>query len=472
MEEVKKSDDNNSYVMVVQSNHVSRILDAVQGDDLDRLHHPNKKRQRSCRKCKFITVYNAISPIALPPHARQNICVAYHVPNRTETLNLAIMQACTALSEALALAAAAATTRTTTTTTSPPLKVRINSLPKALGETHIHIDETMVNGGITFELTRSASKADVVLSFVEIQESNDYRWGICDGSEAMKVSSALNHNAAREVNIGLINTTTGVDLHPEKTHASMPVSRAYFKMDELLHSGIVQRYITDGNNSSSSSGVLTRTGIDFGASPGGWTQSLRKTNTLTQVLSIDPGCIAERVMQLNGITHAKCNFTSNEAVQEIITLVQQQPLSLLVCDANIDPPKLLAAMEKCLQNVVANMNEQQQNLTTSSTTSSTTSTTATGGGNSRDIRRSDIFSSGGCVLLLTFKFPFKSSDNVHKHLKTILDMLPGWLSTFFGCRDEDNIQFEILYLHANSEAERTLVARYGGVGSGGGGDSC
>lgn len=445
MEEVKESDNDNNYVMVVQSNHVSRILDAVKGDDLDLHRHPNKKRQRSCRKCKFITVYNAISPMALPPHARQNICVAYHVPNRTETLNLAIMQACDVLSAMLGAA--------TTTTTSPPLKVRINSLPKALGETHIHIDETMVNGGITFELTRSASKADVVLSFVEIEESKDYRWGICDGSEALKVSSMLNHNAAREVGIGLINTTTGVDVHPEKTHTKMPVSRAYFKMDELLHyhNGIVQRYITDGNDDSSSSGAPIRTGIDFGASPGGWTQALRQTNTLTQVLSIDPGCIAERVLRLNGITHAKCNFTSNEAVQEIVTLVKQQPLSLLVCDANIDPPKLLAAMETTMQKVV----EELQNTTTAATSS----TSATHGGNNRGIRRSDIFSSKGCVLLLTFKFPFKSSDNVNKHLKTILDMLPGWLTTFFGCRGEDNVQFEILYLHANSEAERTLVAR-------------
>ena len=633
------TDNLQHYVLSCQSNHASRIIKAVNGIDLDLVNKPTTKtRQRSVRNCKFVTVIDAASPIHLPPHARMNICRAFQVPNKTSTLEMAISQA----SASLLYSQSCSTT---------PLIVRINTIPKTL-DPLITLDINPTTN-TTYALTRSASKCSLVISFVQIKKDEEYRWGICTGLEALEITSKLNHNAAAEVKIGLINTSTGVDLDPA-TLPTAPVSRAYFKMQELLdvhglnnnedaadsisssssssssptvqivaqqlihynqrnvtsffncftstvelydlktntiklntndflaryktvlnhsltlkaivtarvlvtskegdatwsyiidfeqYSGLVAPVGTELNGSTGLSSPsennivvmykviskntkhpdkntdnddvsihrvwvtvdnkniglsehqelservlaslvlqqclericqeegkpqntllnveyisvldckksgLQKSAIDFGASPGGWTQVLRQSKTVTHVLSIDPGCVADRVMQLGGVTHARCNFMSEEAISNISTLGMACPFSFLVCDANIDPPKLLEAIANTMNQAVIQMNAMKAMKELKENSDSTS------------YRLADLFQSN-CKLVLTFKFPYKSKNNVAKHMNKINEMLPDWLRTFSDLNeDDDDVKYEVVYLHANSEAERTIIAHIGG----------
>ena len=48
-------------------------------------------------------------------------------------------------------------------------------------------------------------------------------------------------------------------------------------------------------------------------------------------------------------------------------------------------------------------------------------------------------------------------------MNKINEMLPDWLRTFSDLNeDDDDVKYEVVYLHANSEAERTIIAHIGG----------
>ena len=89
---------------------------------------------------------------------------------------------------------------------------------------------------------------------------------------------------------------TGLDLDPA-TPPTAPVSRAFFKMHELLQ--------TDAFGMRERRGCPT--GLDLGAAPGGWTQALRLSGAALRVLAVDPGRVAKRVMDL-GVTHTGGTF--------------------------------------------------------------------------------------------------------------------------------------------------------------------
>ncbi|KAL4532313.1 hypothetical protein Ndes2526B_g08218 [Nannochloris sp. 'desiccata'] len=143
--------------------------------------------------------------------------------------------------------------------------------------------------------------------------------------------------------------------------------------------------------------------IDVGAAPGGWTQVLAET--MDTVVAIDPAALHADVLALTNVVHIRQQ--SQAATEEIIAAVgQDKTIDLLVCDINRHPEEMISILKPLL----------------------------------------GMLRSGG-MIILTLKYRGKGKEKAGGVEKLKEELGPGFHKV------------KILWLTANTENERTAVAR-------------
>jgi 23S rRNA U2552 (ribose-2'-O)-methylase RlmE/FtsJ len=270
----------------------------------------------------------------------------------------------------------------------------------------------------------------------------DYRWGAMDGAEAHWMNGRLNDGAHDDFKVECMDYLTGADVVAVASGeggggvreggvdgaaagvSDSPVSRAFWKMHQTIEehlqapqsfgSGWWAQCCDDGS------------GLDLGASPGGWTQALcgggsgRLTagnedkadqagkdggggggdgaRSMARVLAIDKGTVAERVLDLGGVTHAALDFRTPEAADAIAA---SAPYSCIVCDANIDADIIVGVISDTLLAAARAM------VTPAATAAGAAADAAAKGaaeGAGSAVARGRLFRNP-CVFVLTLKFP-------------------------------------------------------------------
>lgn len=147
-----------------------------------------------------------------------------------------------------------------------------------------------------------------ILCVVYSYEHSLFRWGIVD--RAFFESQAMSSTA---ITASLASTYS-------LQESVAPVSRAYFKMSE-----IVAHYLPSLGWMHSRVGA----GIDVGASPGGWSQVL--ATLCKHVLAIDPGVLLFSSPHVQHLPHV----AQAPQVQTAIAALAA-PVTYIVCDMNMD----------------------------------------------------------------------------------------------------------------------------------------
>jgi hypothetical protein len=271
------------------------------------------------------------------------------------------------------------------------------------------------SGPLNFTL--SASRANYIISVIEVIENRKYMFGIATNDEHWSsMNSKFNDAAAGDVWIEPTNPQTGIDLNPllniKDFHA--PVSRAYYKLDQIFDD-----YPFPTINASGS-------GIDLGSSPGGWTQILHARAKLSKVLSIDPGILAHRVENLTGVKHCKHDFTSESAQQEMICC---SPFSHVVCDASTNASEVFSKIVGTFDKVYEKLKSENNGMLLTLPSQ----------------------------MIVTIKMPYKTAQSQNRILKKIGDELPSIVATMKKWSGSEDALFKVVHQMANSDNERTVI---------------
>jgi 23S rRNA C2498 (ribose-2'-O)-methylase RlmM len=220
----------------------------------------------------------------------------------------------------------------------------------------------------------------------------------------------LNYAAAEEIVVIPADNTNGHDII-ENVPSIVPLSRAYYKLDEIW-----KCYLSNLVSSTWEWGGIA---MDLGACPGGWTQVLVHEMGFQNVLSVDPGILSDRVLNLSQVTHIRNNILSAD-------ITSHGPFSILVCDASDVWIKILeqietVVVEKCEWSLPS-------------------------------------------VCIITLKLPFKTLKSVKRHVDRIQNVIPVFLQRIsrkmFPGKGDIQIQSSIVHLMSNSSSERTLLATF------------
>ena len=314
------------YCVLVNHAYVDRVQRALGGSVAGDLEPTQPHGSR------YLATIGSSSPASLMAMGRKEVSRALCVPHAATTFDEAVAAICAAICVGADPAA---------TLGRPPL-LRIDTVPK-VGFGDVTSAAMLAaaaaggdGGGDALELTRSASKAVLVVNLVRVTDV-DFRWGIVDARAAQVLGEQLNHHAAKEAQVQRMEEDneptdgagTGAVLSAAAGVSNAPVSRAFWKLQQL----IVEHLAAPGSFGQQhgkwwDAVVAARgCGLDLGSSPGGWTQALRGggPGTLSpsglaatpRCLSFDKGPMASRVLRLGGVTHAALDFTSLEAAQAI-----------------------------------------------------------------------------------------------------------------------------------------------------------
>eukprot|EP00563_Minutocellus_polymorphus_P001575 CAMPEP_0181040614 /NCGR_PEP_ID=MMETSP1070-20121207/11141_1 /TAXON_ID=265543 /ORGANISM="Minutocellus polymorphus, Strain NH13" /LENGTH=532 /DNA_ID=CAMNT_0023118633 /DNA_START=25 /DNA_END=1623 /DNA_ORIENTATION=+ len=282
-------------------------------------------------------------------------------------------------------------------------------------------------------MTQSIAKSSCILSAVfdsmmELHVASNSRnpptscyWGVTATSEHAAMINKLNDFAKKEVRVAKPEDATCVD--------ATPTSRAYYKLAQIF-----EEYLTPSMLSAEVDGVLC-SGLDLGASPGGWTQVLFN-NGLRPVISVDPGLLAPRVEGLDGIRYIKGDFNGDNAI--IRGIADQSPYTAIVCDANITHG-IDEKITRMIGRVAGELGkgEGQTSLITLP-----------------------------AVFILTLKFAYKTEQSMKRNYIAAMKMIPNLLMNIIDAqcrvakcsRDHVACRYTVLHLHANSDSERTVLA--------------
>ena len=289
------------------------------------------------------------------------------------------------------------------------------------------------------KLALSASAVTVVVSVV-FTSQHTALWGIaCNSEHFEKLNQRLNDFATKEVIVEATDSKSGLDKSTSSSLSQdIPVSRAHYKLaqvfeDENLLDKIASLRCIDGPGKDSKHLLLNHgSGLDVGASPGGWTQVLHNQLCIPTV-ALDPAVLAKRVESLKGVTHIRAELNSKEA---IAGLSQHAPYSTIVCDACLSNPKAL--IEKIIEALESVKKILKEN------------------GNEKQVITFPL-----CTVF-TLKFPHKTTNSVARFIETTSDALPGYfrrISALDGVGDIE-ITYKICHLFANSISERTVIALF------------
>lgn len=294
------------------------------------------------------------------------------------------------------------------------------------------------------QLTYSATKARCVVSIIicassELSKHQIY-WGVSTSEQHWnELNEKMNDNATREILLKTTDSITGLNVSSQHVPAETPVSRAYYKLAQIFEDRNTLEMISSmhGLKNASVSPIdklLSHgSGIDIGASPGGWTQVMHSKLNIPTIAAVDPGILAQRVSSLQGVQHIRNDIASDETIKCLAT---HAPFSLVVCDACVDVAVLF---EKILQSLEG-ISSLLQNP-------------------------SEVFAWPLCFVV-TLKFPYKTSSSIERHMDranaTISEFLEKIKSVGFGngyqLAEDVEVKYKIYHLFANSVAERCLIA--------------
>jgi 23S rRNA C2498 (ribose-2'-O)-methylase RlmM len=215
----------------------------------------------------------------------------------------------------------------------------------------------------------------------------------------------MNQEAAGEIGVEPADSTTGKEV---KANVDMkaPLSRAYYKLDQVWQDFLEPLNLPLSEGSA----------VDIGACPGGWTQVLVHRMGMSQVVSVDPGRPADRILDLPQVTHAHCAMAYAD-------LEPHGPFSVVVCDASwvwVEVMKQLAEM------VV--------------------------------LKAKFMLPS---AWIITLKVPFKTLGSIQRHIDRMHDTVPAQLNEMkdkMYPHTAVRVRHQIVHLMANADCERTLIA--------------
>jgi len=291
------------------------------------------------------------------------------------------------------------------------------------------------------KLALSASVVTTIVSVVFISQQIAF-WGVAPNRQHFEeLNQTLNDYATKEVAVEATDSKSGLDL--DKPSACQipetPVSRAHYKLaqvfedDKLLDKiGSLRGINTQGGKYSKKLLLSHGSGLDVGASPGGWTQVLCNQLGIPTV-AVDPAVLAKRVASLKGVTHICAELSSKEAIAGI---AQHAPYSTIVCDACLSNPKaLIEKIIEALESVKHFLKES---------------------GNENEVVTWPL-----CTVF-TLKFPHKTTGSIARFIGMTSEALPGYFRRFsmLGGQGKYNVEvtYKICHLFANSLSERTVIA--------------
>jgi len=335
--------------------------------------------------------------------------------------------------------------------------------------------DDVFSGPIIF--TKSASRASYVITLIQIGTTgrDDFTFGIATRDEHWEqMNGCFNGYAAAQVLIQPTDSTTGLDLESSlskyqkkkmkiangidrvtttaelstsRIPSKSPVCRAYYKLQQIYDECILHDSDDDNNNNSNTPTTtpLKNSGMDLGASPGGWTQVLHSSFKLPSVLSIDPATLARRVLDLPGVVHVRGDMASDEAVGEMVRLA---PFSLVVSDASVDFHAVVGKVVESLAKADAVLKEKE------------------GGAESKALLATPS------MIVITLKLPHNSLTSLDRNMQKVIKTLPEKIKTMMawvgpskgndvdgGVEPKLTIDYKVLHLMANSAYERTCVIR-------------
>jgi len=277
-------------------------------------------------------------------------------------------------------------------------------------------DDPYGDGPIQFAMSRFKCTHRVTLiSIQQERESNGrsknhtFYWGVENQRDHQDILHLkLNNEASNDLLVVPCNNKTGEDINKNDKDPTIPLSRAYFKLEQVW-----AEYLKQHQN------ILQQgSGLDLGASPGGWTQVLVNKLKLSKVVAVDAACLAKRVMDLPQVTHI-------QSMMEDANLQSYGPYSIAVCDANVEWSELLDEFSSWI------LKKAEWCLPS--------------------------------IFILTMKFPFKRVASIQQNLEKLTKRLPEQL------RIMENVLYpgkivsswhRIVHLMANSICERTLIIAF------------
>ena len=266
-------------------------------------------------------------------------------------------------------------------------------------------------------MTKSATRC--THRMVVIIEQDIVYWGTMDRSlpaDERLMTTKFNHQATEQIRFQPSNDPTGSDRGPTVTDVTIPLSRAYYKLEQVWQD--VLCHLPQ---------IPLQSGLDLGACPGGWTQVLVHKVHLPRVVAVDPGRLANRVLHLPQVQCVQQSLESLEAAMEISRHGKERPYSHIVCDASL-------ILHTVFDKVVGTM--------------------------LKALPDKSIFTLPSCWVI-TIKLPFKTLPSLQRHLVRAREWAPTRLEEIKNLiypLHQVKVQYTFVHLMANSDSERTLVA--------------
>ena len=254
---------------------------------------------------------------------------------------------------------------------------------------------------------------------VVIIEQDIVYWGTMDRSiptHEQLMTTKFNHQATEQIRFQPSNDQSGSDMGPTITDVTIPLSRAYYKLEQVWQD--VLCHIPQ---------IPLQSGLDLGACPGGWTQVLVHRAHLPKVVAVDPAQLANRVLHLPQVQFVQHALESLEAATEISRHGKERPYSHIVCDASL-------ILHNVFDKVVGTMLQALPDKT--------------------------IFTLPSCWVI-TIKLPFKTLPSLQRHMVRAREWAPLRLEEIKNLiypLHQVKVLYTFAHLMANSDSERTLIA--------------
>ncbi|KAL3780563.1 hypothetical protein HJC23_004155 [Cyclotella cryptica] len=310
------------------------------------------------------------------------------------------------------------------------------------------------NGPI--QLTHSAKNARNVVSLVFCSRHQVY-WGISTSKQHWHdLNQTMNDYASKELVLETTDSVTGLDVADYDVPHELPVSRAYYKLLQVFEDVDILKCISQmhGFNFNKSNNAADfpvdklmshGSGLDIGASPGGWTQVMHATLKIPTIVAVDPGVLAYRVATLHGVHHLRNDISSDETIQY---MAQHVPFSLVVCNACVDVKIVFEKIFETLEGVLSLLKSPAI------------------------MSKPNAVDSDCCLfawplcLVVTLKFPFKTSQSIDRHMGRSRQIITDFLIRISklgrkGGSKIPSMRYKVCHLFANSVSERTVIALLG-----------
>ena len=295
----------------------------------------------------------------------------------------------------------------------------------------------------------------------------------------------LNHVAAEEILVGPTDSVTGKDIEstsntktkskPSSTlspaavvvpSAQIPVSRAYYKLLQVYHEYWQDDAVFSRSNRESCLDDKQLVGIDLGSAPGGWTQVLCHKVGCTHVWSVDPATLADRVVSDPRVVHLRHELAAPAVVEALQQ--QQQQCDIPTVDnhdktttTSTTPPSSLSSS---LSSPQQRHSRRYNGISLLVCDASTDSAEIMG-----RILELATKTGRGCfalpaVWVITLKMPYKTAGSVEANLQKaaahIQQDLEKAVTLLYDESHQVRVQYKIVHLFANSDSERTILARF------------